>query len=151
MKTKTIIRTEENRQRAIDLIGQIPLDKEHVVTIAPYSETLSQKQRALYFRWVGLMVPEMADTKDELHTILKEQFLVPLLVEHDEGFSDMAAAVIAVRRENPALAATLRLEILKLISIRDESLVTKFIMTEFMKAVEVHGNKFGFRLPRPGE
>jgi len=153
MKKTLKIKNELVRKNAINLVNIIPLDKLHEVIIRPYSETLLQKQRALYWRWVRqYMAPDFGyENYKDLHVELKEQFLVPVLIEHDEGYSDMVDAVISVRRTNPDLADTLKKKIIQLTSIRDEGMVTKLVMSMYMKAVEIHSNKMGCFLPRPGE
>ena len=37
------------------------------VTVKKYDETLSDKQRKIYFKWVGIIGGELGDTKDEQH------------------------------------------------------------------------------------
>ena len=50
------------------------------VTVKKYDETLSDKQRRIYFTWVGIIGGELGYTKDEQHLILKERFLLNIFL-----------------------------------------------------------------------
>ncbi len=151
MKHTVIIRKEINRDRAIELIGDIPLDKPHEVTIRPYSETKLQKQRSLYFRWLGIMDKdgEWGYEKDELHLELKKEFLVPILYDVNEKYRSW---IDQWKDEtDPSKKKILFEIIMATTSVADGKLVTREIMSKFMKRVERYSNETGCFLPRPGE
>lgn len=151
MKYTVIIKREANRARAIELIGDIPLDKPHEVIIRPYSETKLQKQRSLYFRWLGIMVNdgEWGYEKDELHLELKKEFLVPILYDENEKYRSWIDQW--KDESDPSKKKILFEIIMAATSVKDDGLVNKAILSRFMKRVERYSNETGCFLPRPGE
>ncbi len=150
MKLERVVKTEADRENVINWIKAMPIDKPHECIIKPYSNTLSRRQQKLYFDWVRIFVPEMAADIDEMHSLLKERFLVSILRREVESYGAMIDAIIACRVHNPEQADTLKKAIIELTSIRDGGLVTTKIMSEFMDKVYRFGVEFNYRLPRPG-
>lgn len=151
MKKTLQIKNEIVRTNAINLINIIPLDELHEVTIRPYSETKLQKQRSLYFRWLGIMVEdgEWGYEKDELHLELKKEFLVPILYDENEKYRSW---IDQWKDESDPDKKKILLEIIMAAtSVKDDGLVTKEILSKYMKRVERYSNETGCFLPRPGE
>jgi hypothetical protein len=73
-----IIRDEGLRQRVLDVIGKLNLDKLWQVTIEPYRKKRSLSQNALMWKWIDEVVKHVYETtgqdKDDIHLIFKQKF-----------------------------------------------------------------------------
>jgi len=92
MKYKTVISTEELRQRATDLVHALPLDFSHEVVIRPYKSKRNEDQNAKMWsmlaeisqqvEWYGQKLTK-EEWKDVFTASLKRQKVVPGI---DGGF-----------------------------------------------------------------
>jgi len=79
--TKLIVRDEDIRQRALDFIAGLDLDKPWELTVKPYVKKRSLEQNNLYHQWVGAIAGETGHSHDEVHEWLKAEYLAPRMVE----------------------------------------------------------------------
>jgi hypothetical protein len=80
-----ILRDENLRQRVIELIGALNLDKLWQITIEPYRKKRSLSQNALMWVWLEEVVKHVHETtgqdKDDIHEFFKAKFLPARQVE----------------------------------------------------------------------
>ncbi len=84
-KNQIIIRDETLRQRAIELIYGLSLDKPWMITVEPFRKKRTLSQNALMHMWVGKVVEAAAEHTgyghDDMHQHFKEMFLTPQITE----------------------------------------------------------------------
>lgn len=75
MSPSVILRTEEQKDRAIQRIKAIKPDSENPfgVWIAPYRKIRTLEQNALYWRLIGLVSDATGHNRDVLHTFFKRR------------------------------------------------------------------------------
>lgn len=79
---KTIVLSSlESRDMAKHFIGKIPADGKMQVDIKKVQSVRSIAQNRLYWMWVGIMSDETGHTKKEMHEFLKDEFLLPEIIE----------------------------------------------------------------------
>jgi hypothetical protein len=87
VKQKFILRSEEIRRRASDLIREIPLDVVHEVVIRPYKSKRSLDQNALHWKRMDIIRLHIADSTgqvfsaEDVHEFFKKKFLPVRLIE----------------------------------------------------------------------
>ena len=79
--TKLIVRDEDIRQRALDFIAGLDLDKPWELTVKRHVKKRSLEQNNLYHQWVGAIAGETGHSHDEVHEWLKAEYLAPRMVE----------------------------------------------------------------------
>jgi hypothetical protein len=84
VKQKIIVRDEPLRNRAVAVCATIPLNEPHEVVIRPHKVDKTDQQRRYYFRIVGIMAGELGYEKEELHTLLKKDNLLPIFLAADD-------------------------------------------------------------------
>ena len=152
--SKTIIVESEQDITIVSNVCNIWLlkEKKFVVTLKK-EESLSDKQRKLYFLWIGVIAPEIGNTKDEQHTILKREYLLPICLadienhNHDilrEGWANLQI----VFRERPELYQKLFNLILEGLSITNASITN---MREYLIAIDDMAHWQGIKLPYPDD
>ncbi len=86
-KNQIIIRDETLRQRAIELIYGLNLDKPWTITVEPFRKKRSLSQLRLMHAWIGEVVKHVSEhtgyTHDDVHEFLKQKFLTPKTIEID--------------------------------------------------------------------
>jgi len=87
MDHKITIVEERHRQRAIDLIVDIPLFPLHEVIIKPVKITRMMAQNALYWAMNTHLEKhsETGNTKDDWHEYFKEKYLVRIYIKKPEN------------------------------------------------------------------
>ena len=79
--TEIIIRDEDGRQRALDTIGLLNIEKPWQIEWKPYVKRRSLSQNALMWKLVGAVVDHVKDhtghDADEIHEFFKQKFLMP--------------------------------------------------------------------------
>ena len=120
------------------------------VTVKKYDETLSDKQRRIYFKWAGIIGGELGYTKDEQHLILKERFLLNIFMQdtdnhkHDtlrEGYCNL----LIVKDARPDLYEGLYRSILASVSIKNASIAN---MREYLTEIDNLARGLGIVLPK---
>jgi hypothetical protein len=95
---KTIhIKTPEQQKNAVACVLDLPFDPVHVVTIKPFKETLTDRQRKFYWVWCEVMGKDLGYTKDEMHETLKGKFLFPIMLQHPDDYPEITTLVEQVR------------------------------------------------------
>ncbi len=78
------------RSRITAFLESVNADPAVQVDIKPFKRNRSVSQNALYFQHVTDIGNELGNTKDEQHKLLKEMYLVPILVRDDPDVERMA-------------------------------------------------------------
>jgi hypothetical protein len=70
-----IIRTQDDKNKALNRISLLVLDKPWEIDIKPYKKNRSFAQNKLYRRWLGEISEFNGDDPDALHEHFKEQYI----------------------------------------------------------------------------
>ena len=76
-----VIRGEDQRRYALEILAGLDLSKPWRVTIKRYVKSRSNPQLALYFKWLGIIAKETGNDQDDLHEFFKRKFLTPEIKE----------------------------------------------------------------------
>lgn len=150
MKTRYKLATKNDRDAIKGVIDKLPLEK-FVIAIEKDSGDLSDKQRRLYFMWIGEINTAQsgrAGGKDGLHLRMKERFLRPILMREDEGYAEMVEALERVKTLDNAAYQTLNNKVNELTSIRG---LEKHLMTEYLNDIEAASLGAGIPLTHPDD
>lgn len=125
--------------------------KKVFVSIKTSAESLSDKQRGLYWLWLEDIAADQQDNKVDLHWHYKERFLLPIFladVDNPNHFHIHEAwrNLQIVRRERPDMYQSMLKLIVSGVSIQDSS---KDNMLEYLKEIDRHASSLGIRLRRP--
>jgi len=80
----------KTRSRIAAFLDSVVADPAVQVEVKPYKKNRSVAQNALYFQHVTDIGNELGNTKDEQHKLLKEMYLVPILVRDEPDVERMA-------------------------------------------------------------
>ena len=94
------------RSRIGAFLESVNADPAVQVDIKPFKRNRSVSQNALYFQHVTDIGNELGNTKDEQHKLLKEMYLVPILVR-DEPDVERMAQILEQTHDLNKLAAVL--------------------------------------------
>lgn len=78
--TQIIIRDEAMRQRVIEHIAALNVERPWTIEIKRHVKKRSLSQLALYWMWVGVIAKETGNDTDTLHEFFKNKFLTPTIV-----------------------------------------------------------------------
>lgn len=70
-----IIDSEARRSAALKYLSEMPLSRSTSVEIKDYHRNRTKSQNRLYWMWVHIIAPFCGYDEEELHLILREQFL----------------------------------------------------------------------------
>lgn len=144
---KTVIRTESDRNRAVEIVSRLNLDKPQEVEIREWKKNRSVAQNSLLWKWLTVIAAEFGESKDEVHERYKEKLLVPILRRDDSDFAAMIGSVNAVHASGmKAEAMALKKEIVRLTSTTQMN-VHQF--TEYLNDIELDARNLGIILPHP--
>ena len=144
---KTVIRTESDRNRAVEIVSRLNLDKPQEVEIREWKKNRSAAQNSLLWKWLTVIAAELGESKDEVHKRYKEKLLVQILRRDDPDFAAMIGSVNAVHAQGmKAEAVALKREIVRLTSTTQMS-VQQF--TEYLNDIELDARNIGIILPHP--
>ncbi len=142
---KTVIRTESDRNRAVEIVSRLNLDKPQEVEIREWKKNRSVAQNSLLWKWLTVIAAELGESKDEVHERYKEKLLVPILRRDDPDFAAMIGSVNAVHASGmKAEAMALKKEIVRLTSTTQMN-VRQF--TEYLNDIELDARNLGIILP----
>ena len=120
------------------------------VVIKNFDESLSEKQRRLWWLWVGTICVDVGDTKDDFHNQAKERIFLPIFLrnpENHQGLCDAVATMKGIRGKATAQEyAMIRKYIVDHISHMD---ATTSEMREALKQLESEAISLGIVLPKP--
>ena len=150
MKKTLAIKNIIIRNRAVELVRNIPLDEIHEVIVRPYKVDRNLLQNAYYWKILSIIGEELGYTKDELHRQYKGQFLVPIMLKYPDDYPDfceMVAIIQGLRNSDKIKEADkLAVRIVYLVS------TTKLKMkhfTEYTTDIKHHAASLDIRLPAP--
>lgn len=144
---KTIIRTESDRNRAVEIVSRLNLDKPQEIEVREWKKNRSASQHRLYWQWNTVIAAELGESKDEVHERNKERFLVTILRRDDPDFAAMIGSVNAVHASGMKdEAMALKREIVRLTSTTQMN-VNQF--TEYLNDIELDARNLGIILPHP--
>lgn len=147
MKHRITCITPEHRNRALAIIGTMPIDPAHEVIIREAKRDRSADQNALYWQWLTIIGSELGMTKDELHEQCKARHLVPIFTRDNEDYAAMVAAVQAVRSQGMVSEAdALWSQVVRMTSTTDCNVRQ---MTEYLNEIKREAAGLGIRLPHP--
>lgn len=91
MTETVIIRDEPLRQRVVDLIQALNIEKPWEVTVKRHTKRRTLAQNRLYWRWVTVAADHVSQhtgyDKDDIHDFFKQKFLIPRQVIIGETIS----------------------------------------------------------------
>lgn len=144
---KTVIRTESDRNRAVEIVSRLNLDKPQEVEIREWKKNRSASQHRLYWQWNTVVAAELGESKEEVHERNKERFFVPIMRRDNPDFAAMIGSVNAVHAQGmKAEAMALKKEIVRLTSTTQMN-VHQF--TEYLNDIELDARNLGIILPHP--
>ncbi len=80
-----IIRDEGMRERVVQHIAGLNIEKPWAITIEPYRKRRSLSQNALMWQWLDVVVQHVHEStnqdKEDIHEFFKQQFLEPRIIE----------------------------------------------------------------------
>lgn len=139
MHAPIVIRDERTRQRAASFVANLAVGKPLQVDIKPFKRNRSVAQNAVYWRTITIIGNELGYSKDEMHRMVKECLLLPIL-ERDDPDVDRLASVLKAQGEEKSLATVLSTKHLT---------VAQF--SELIQDVESFAGDMGIGLPSPDE
>ncbi|MBV5330390.1 MAG: hypothetical protein JZU65_22620, partial [Chlorobium sp.] len=90
------------------------------VVVKKFERNISQEQQGLYFKWLGIIGGDLGNTKDEMHQIYKERFLLNIFVadpDSHQKFCKMIEDLNALKKEAPDRRNSIREYILSTVSV----------------------------------
>ena len=150
-RTITVQSTQDITIVSNVVTAMLDKDSKLSVTVKKYDETLSDKQRRIYFKWVGIIASELGYTKDEQHIALKERFLMPIFLEDFDNHNhytlmDGWKNLQIVKEARPDLYDGLYQSILASVSITNASAIN---MREYLTEIDNLARGLGIALPKP--
>ncbi len=148
MKHRILINSPETRAGAIKLVENVDVhDKPYELLLHVWVRDRSVEQNNLYWEWVKIICETTGYTKAELHNLLKEQFLVPILLRDDKEYADSLRTWSVLRSHREVKAAD---DLAKLIKkmVTTTHLNTKQF-SEYLSEVFNYGTGLGVVLPEP--
>ena len=77
-----IIRSQEDKNKVLNRISMLVIDKPWEVEIKPYKKNRSLRQNKLYFAWMKIIGDQLGYESEEIHAIMADKFLVDKFVEY---------------------------------------------------------------------
>jgi len=107
----------------------------------------SLEQNRLLWKWLTIIAAELGHTKEEMHEIYKEKFLIGIFVRDDLEYAKMASAIKMVQQQSEADYQSIRKQVIALTSTRKCSVKQ---MTEYLNSIQRHAQgDLDIRLPLP--
>jgi hypothetical protein len=119
------------------------------VIISNYERNISSEQRGLYWMWLGVISSELGDTKDELHKVFKERFLLNIFladIDNHQDFAGLTENMRVVKKLAPDQFPAIRSFVMSQLSIMD---ATTTNMSQYLKEIENEAINMRIRLPLP--
>lgn len=125
---KLVVGTEQMRQRALEVIQELDLEKPWQIEIKRYQKNRSLQANALYWKWLSIIHNETGQDKDDVHEVMMRKFLEPRIVHRSPGAeSGPAFEVYSTRR------------------------LTTAQFSEYLDKIHAWASSFGIHLPLPEE
>lgn len=152
MNKTLIIRNDQIRGRAKEILDRLPLEPLHEVVIKEHKVNRSLAQNALMWKWLGLIGPDLGYTKDEAHEVYKEKFLINIFLatpDKHQAVSEMWLSIRQLHKEGQGqIARSLERNLAQLVSTTEASVAE---MREYLTDIDHHAASLDIRLPRPEE
>ena len=116
-----IIKSEADRQRAIDFIRDLPIDKPHKMEVKLHRKKRTLNQNSLYWKWMTILGDETGHSAEEMHIICLQKFAPVKLIE---AFGTVSA-------------------------MRSSSAMNTAEMSDYMTQIMAMGVEFDIQLPTP--
>jgi hypothetical protein len=147
---KTItIKSDYQRDYALSIIKDLPLDPVHDVVIKPHKSDRSAAQNALYWKWMTEIGNHDGDMKEEVAERYKDKFLVQIFERDDKEYGEMIQTLRNVYSSGAKKdALTLRKKVVKLTSTTNCNVEQ---MKEYLNFIEMDAASRGIELTRPDD
>lgn len=120
------------------------------VVVKQFEESLSDKQRGLYWRWVGVFCADTGDTKDDFHRQAKERIFLPIFLRDIENHLGLVQAANTMKSIRNQVSMEQYQEIRKYIIDNVSHLnATVKNMAEVLKQLESEAISLQIKLPPP--
>jgi len=120
------------------------------VIVKNSDDTISSRQRGLYWRWVGIMAAENGDTKEDFHTQAKERIFLNIFLADQINHQELCGVVAVMKELRPGVDTgkykTVREYIISKISHLDATVKN---MMDVLRQLEVEAAFLGIVLPPP--
>jgi uncharacterized protein Yka (UPF0111/DUF47 family) len=120
------------------------------VVVKQFEESLSDKQRGLWWRWIGVICADTGDTKEDFHRQAKERIFLPIFLRDETNHIALVQAVNTMKsiksQVSPAQYHELRDYIIKNVSHLDATVAN---MAEALKQLESEAISLQIKLPPP--
>lgn len=103
------------------------------VTVKNFKRDRSAEQNSLLWKWYTEIGNELGSTKEEMHNIYREKFLIGIFVRDDPEYSQMASAIRSI--EDASHKQFIRTKVIALTSTTDCSVDQ---MREYLDNIKMH-------------
>jgi len=119
-------------------------------TIKKLDESLSDRQRGLYWRWLTIFAAKNGDTKTDFHNQYKENVFFPIFLADEDNHHSLRDAVSTMRQIRNEISdaryATLRKYIIDSVSHLDATVAN---MGDILRQLQSDAADMGVALPQP--
>jgi len=120
------------------------------IVIKKFEESLSDGQRGLYWRWVGVICADTGDTKQDFHDNYKTTVFLNIYLADPENHPVLCDAVNAMKTIKGKIPDATYNDIRKcILSETSHMCATVENMRDVLKQLESDANSLGIRLPPP--
>jgi hypothetical protein len=144
---KTVLRTEQDRNRLREIVEGLTLDPPQEVEIREFKANRSVAQHRLLWVWNTVMGAELGESKEEIHERNKERFLVPIYERDDLEFAEMIEAVREVYRAGMKDRAQMLFK--RIVKLTSTTTANVKQMTEYLDEIEKDARNLNIQLPHP--
>ena len=119
------------------------------VTSKNFKETLNSAQRGCYWWWLGYIGKHLGSTKEEIHRVYKEKFLLNIFLGDPDGhpeFAELVQNMNILKKNLPNKYEYFRSMVIDGISHMDASVKN---MSDLLTEVSSHARELNIRLPAP--
>jgi len=147
------ISSEDHKHKCFDVIADLPIDGDYLVSFKSIKETRTSAQNRLRWLWMGFLERELAGegvgrNKEDWNRYFKGKFLRGILISQDEEYAQFYNQADALIYDAPMkdFAKTMLLD-----NVRTEWLTSKN-MSVFMDAIDKHCSfELRVQLPLPSD
>ena len=123
-------------------------EKIHYIEINEYSKNRTVAQNKLYWKWLTAISEHTGHTKDEMHEIYKERFLVKIFERDNTEYAEMIQTLRKLYKEHPEDSIMLFKHVTRLTSTTQAN-VKQF--TEYLRDIEQDCFSNQIPLPMPDD
>jgi len=128
---------------------QFDLKGKQEVTVKNWKESLNDAQRGCYWWWIGYIATDLGNTKEEMHRIYKEQFLLNIFLgdpDNHPEFTELVNNMLALKEGLPERFEFFRNLVIDGLSHLDATVKN---MRDLLTEVSNHAAGLDIRLPAP--